>query len=529
MIRTMVAAALIASAALSAAATPAPATTVTNPMIWADVPDPDVIRVGDDFYMVSTTMHLMPGCPVMKSRDLANWEIIGYVFDRIEDTPRYSLLEGTAYGRGQWATSLRYHDGRFYVLFSANDEPHRSHIFSATDPAGPWTLVSRPEHFHDSSFLFDDDGRVYVYSGSGTIRVREMLPDLSGVKPGGVDTIVVRQDEEDSGLLEGSRAIKHNGKYYLLAISWPQGKPRRQLCYRADNIEGPYEKKEILRSTFGGFSYVGQGTIVDGPDGSWWGIIFQDRGGVGRVLTLEPCTWTDGWPMLGDSEGRVPDSVATPYPAGAPSNLICSDTFDAATLAPCWQWNHNPTDSAWSLTERPGALRLHTSRVVDNLFDAPNTISQRMSGPACSATATLDISGMSDGDVAGFSAFNGDAGVLAIVRENGKNMLVMQEQNVALDDNDKRVTDVAVAEHARVPLTSSIVQLRIDADFRPGKDIATFFYSTDGNSWHRIGPDFVMRFDYRRLFMGTRFAIFNYATNAAGGYIDIENFDFKQL
>lgn len=523
-LKTLAAAALLACAALAGRAA-----TVTNPMIWADVPDPDVIRVGDDFYLVSTTMHLMPGCPIMKSRDLANWEIIGYVFDRIDDTPRYDLLEGTAYGRGQWATSLRYHDGRFYVLFSANDEPHRSFIYTATDPAGPWTLVSRPEHFHDSSFLFDDDGRVYVYSGSGTIRVREMLPDLSGVKPGGVDTVVVRQDDEDSGLLEGSRAIKHNGKYYLLAISWPGGKPRRQLCYRADRIEGPYEKKEILRSTFGGFSYVGQGTIVDGPDGNWWGVIFQDRDGVGRVLTLEPCTWTDGWPMLGDADGRVPDTVVTPYPASGKSNLIGSDTFDADTLAYCWEWNHNPIDSAWSLTERPGALRLHTSRVVDNLFNAPNTISQRMAGPACSATVCIDISAMHDGDVAGFSAFNGDSGVLAIERTNGHYELAMQEQSVSLADDNKLVTGVAVTEHTRLPLDATKVYLRIDADFRPGTDIARFFFSTDGTAWHRIGPDFKMRFDYRRLFMGTRFAIFNYARRAAGGHIDVESFDYTQL
>lgn len=523
MIKALAAAVLIAASAATAQAQTA---TVANPMIWADAPDPDVIRVGDDFYLVSTTMHLMPGCPIMKSRNLKDWEIIGYVFDSIHDTPRYDLREGTCYGRGQWATSLKYHDGRFYVLFSANDDPHRSFIYTAGDPAGPWTLVSRPEHFHDASLLFDDDGRVYIYSGSGQIRVREMLPDLSDVKPGGLDTIVVRRDAEETNLLEGSRAIKHNGKYYLLAISWPSGMPRRQLCYRADKIEGPYEKREILCSQFGGFSYAGQGTIVDGPNGDWWGVIFQDRGGVGRVLTLEPCTWTNGWPMLGDRYGLIPDSVATSYPDGGITNLICSDSFDADSLALCWQWNHNPVDSAWSLTEQPGALRLHTARVVPNLFLAPNTISQRMAGPECSATVELDLSGMTDGDVAGFSAFNGDAGVLAIERLGDSLELTMQEQNVSLDINDKSITDVAVTEHARLPLKTNKIQLRIDADFRPGRDTARFYWSTDGSEWHRIGPDFKMRFDYMRLFMGTRFAIFCYATRALGGHIDVTNFSY---
>ena len=174
-----------------------------NPVIWADVPDPDVIRVGEDYYMVSTTMHLMPGCPVLHSRDLVNWETIGYVFDRLEDTPRYDLNEGTVYGKGQWATSIRYHDGNFYVLFSPNDEPYRSYIYKASDPAGKWTLVSRTPHFHDSSLLFDDDGRVYVFYGGGDIRLRELNPDLSDVKEGGIDQVVIRPDSTETGLHEG--------------------------------------------------------------------------------------------------------------------------------------------------------------------------------------------------------------------------------------------------------------------------------------------------------------------------------------
>lgn len=167
--------------------------------------------------------------------------------------------------------------------------------------------------------------------------------------------------------------------------------------------------------------------------------------------------------------------------------------------------------------------------MVSNLFEAPNTISQRMAGPQCSATVKLDIAGMLDGDVAGFSAFNGDAGVLAVVRGQQNTTLVMQEQSVALADDDKRVTGVDVTEQASVPLDATTIYLRIDADFRPGTDTARFFYSTDGATWHRIGPDFKMRFDYRRLFMGTRFAIFNYATKTAGGHVDVENFDYKLI
>ena len=275
-----------------------------NPVLYADVPDPDVIRVGDDFYMVSTTMHLMPGAPIMKSRDLVNWEIVSYVFDKLTDTPNYDMQGCTAYGRGQWATSLRYHKGRFYVLFSPNDKPWKSYIYEADSAEGPWRIVSRPKHFHDNSLLFDEvNDKVYVFYGTG--QVRQLKNDLSDVEPGGIDTKIFERDETENGLLEGSRAIMHNGRYYLLMISWPRGGLRRQVCYRADKITGPWEKKVILEDNFDTYGGVGQGTIVDGPDGRWWGIIFQDRGGVGRVPILMPCRWINGWPMLGDEQGHI--------------------------------------------------------------------------------------------------------------------------------------------------------------------------------------------------------------------------------
>lgn len=164
----------------------------TNPMLWADVPDPDVIRVGEYFYMVSTTMHLMPGAPVMRSRDLVNWETVSYLFDTLHDTPKYDMEQGTVYGRGQWATSLRYRDGKFYALFSPNDAPYRSYVYVTDDPAKGWTLHSRMKHFHDASLFFDDDGRAYVFSGTG--RLTELEPDLSDVKTGGVDMTVFQRD-----------------------------------------------------------------------------------------------------------------------------------------------------------------------------------------------------------------------------------------------------------------------------------------------------------------------------------------------
>ena len=513
---------------------------IQNPMLWADVPDPDVIRVGDTYYLVSTTMHLMPGAPIMTSKDLKNWETVGYIFDRLTDSPKYDLLNGTVYGRGQWATSLKYHNGKFYALLAPNERGAMgdTYIFSAEKAEGPWTIVSRMRHFHDCSLFFDDDGRVYVIYGTG--EMMELKPDLSDVIEGTHQQLFQREEDE-KGILEGSRMIKHNGKYYLLMIShvYAPGKHRREVCYRADNIHGPYEKQVILESEFGGFSYEAQGTIVDTPDGDWMGIIFQDRGGVGRVLTVMPCRWVNGWPMLGDENGKVPETVR-PLVNGQPATAIVkSDDFSSDKLGLHWQWNHNPIDEAWSLKERPGFLRLKTNRVVSNLYLAPNTLTQRMEGPTCSGTIAIDISKMKDGDCAGLAAFNSDTGAL-VIKKKGKNLVLeMVEMSVTLTDLDKEVTNVEEKVIESIPLNAQLstlnaqLFLRIDADFRPvnghGRDAANFYYSIDGSQWTQIGTkDYRLSFDWRRFFMGSKFGIFCYATKKKGGYVDIEAFDYSR-
>ena len=508
---------------------------IQNPMLWADVPDPDIIRVGDTFYLVSTTMHLMPGAPVMASKDLKNWETVGYIFDKLTDSPKYDLLEGTAYGRGQWATSLKYHNGKFYALLAPNEQGAMgdTYIFTADKAEGPWKILSRMRHFHDCSLFFDDDGRVYVIYGTGELM--ELKPDLSDVIEG-THQRIFQKEADETGLLEGSRVIKHNGKYYLLMIShvYAPGKHRREVCYRADDIHGPYEKQVILESEFGGFSYEAQGTIVDSPDGDWYGIIFQDRGGVGRVLTVMPCRWINGWPMLGDENGKVPDAVR-PVVSGQPeASIVKADDFADPKLGLHWQWNHNPIDNAWSLTERPGFLRLKINRVVENLYLAPNTLTQRMEGPTCSGSILIDYSKMKDGDCAGLAAFNSDTGSLTLKKKGKTVYLEMEELSAQLSDREKAVTkyDEKMIEGivlTKVSPKSTKVWLRIDADFRPGqrggKDAANFFYSLDGENWTQIGTkDYRLSFDWRRFFMGTKFGIFCFTTKKAGGYVDIDEF-----
>jgi beta-xylosidase len=310
----------------------------------------------------------------------------------------------------------------------------------------------------------------------------------------------------------------------MMMISWPRGGKRRQEVYRANKVTGPYEKKVILEDNFLGFSYAGQGVLIDDKNGNWYSLIFQDRNGVGRVPVLLPVKWENDWPVLGDN-GKVPLTGEIPLPTFKPKNhLIESDEFSGKKMKIQWQWNHNPVNSAWSLSERKGFLRLKTSRVVDNLYLAPNTLTQRMEGPKSSGIVSLNVKGMKYGDVAGFSAFNGDSGILSVIMEGGKKFIVFSADAVSLDNKTKAVISVKKEEKKRIPLNSDTVYFRIDADFNLGKDLADFYYSNDKKNWTEMEKGYKMIFDYRRFFMGSKLAIFNYATRNLGGFVDVDFF-----
>ncbi|MDE6523694.1 MAG: glycoside hydrolase 43 family protein [Muribaculaceae bacterium] len=548
--------------------------TFRNPVINADVPDISVCKVADTYYMISTTMHLMPGGPIMKSKDMVNWETIGYVFDRIDDGDRYDLLNGqTVYGQGQWASSIRYHMGKFYVWFSANGAPGKGFVFCADNPEGPWQLLARPPHMHDASLLFDEDGRRYLFTSGGGCTVVELDKNFNPLA-GGLNKKVVdasTDPEEKTALLEGSSVIKHNGKYYICMISmkWgAQGRVRREVCYRANNIEGPYQKKIILETPFESYGGVGQGCLVgdDQSDKGWWALIFQDRGGIGRVPCALPVTWVEGWPMVGEYTGVINNAIAddpADNPSGNPlldrrnyrtpsdlskrypdvAGLIGSDEFELLPINEnggyharngmnlYWQWNHNPIDEAWSLQERPGHLRLKTARVVDNMQVAPNTLTQRMAGPTCSGSVKIDVTNMKDGDICGLAAYNGDSGVLRVVKKGGKHYLQLAEEK-SVFKQPRNIEKVDVNVMAEIPLKfknkkEQNIFLQINGDFNPGRDMASFAYSMDGENWTDFDQEIPMRFDYMRHFMGTKFALFNYATKQTGGHVDIDWFHFQ--
>ena len=487
--------------------------TFTNPVIFSDVPDVDVIRVDDNYYMVSTTMHMMPGAPIMRSKDLVNWEIISYLYDEIKDSPYYDLEGGDVYSAGQWASSIRYHNGRFYVFFATN-KPSKSYIYTTTDPAGKWEKLAVMNQFHDASLLFDDDGKVYIAHNAGQIRITELKSDLSGPKEDGLNTIVFDAGKQGyEGLFEGTHLYKLNGKYYMLQIWWPKNGIRTQVCLRSDRIEGPYESKVILSDDMGNQGKgVAQGCIIDTQDGRWYSLLFQDYGAVGRTPVLMECHWKDGWPMLGDRNGKVQKIMKKPIQGYPSKPLIISDDFTSSKLALNWQWNHNPDSNLWSLSERPGYMRLKTGKIVKSIFEARNTLTQRTEGPRCSGTIAMDVSEMKDGDVAGLGAYNGKPGLISVVKEGTKKYLIATDNNV---------------ETERVELKTDNVYLRIDCDFTIHADKAKFYYSLDNKEWIQLGNEFQMIY-YTNHFMGIRFAIFNYATKNSGGYVDIDFFKYSR-
>ncbi len=512
--------------------------TIANPFIWSDVPDDDIIRVGDTYYMVSTTMFFTPGVPIMKSKDLASWEICGYVYDTYADGNKQNLVGNEHdYAHGQWATSLRYKNGTYYVFFGSYGTG-KSYIYKTKDiESGNWTRTELNGMYHDASMWLDDDGRNYlVYGGGGEIKIKEFNADMTGFKQGGVDQTIFKTGL-DNLAGEGSHVQKIGDYYYVFVIAWPSGHGRLELCYRSKSITGPYEGKTILDSGLGTYgSGVAQGGIVDTPDGAWYGLMFQDHGSVGRIPVLVPVNWVDGWPMLGVN-GKAPTTITVPGDYKG-TFLAKDDEFNYSSnkLALEWQWNHNPDNKAWSVTEREGYLRLHNEHIAKSIMNARNTLTMRTEGPSCSSAIKLDTTGMKPGDHAGLSAFQFNYGNVGVrVDDSGKKYIYMAKNGV-YGGNNAQVVDSYDKIIQEVPLSGDTAYLKVnfnfntvDANFNVSNNIdkAEFFYSTDGSNWTKIGDTLGMTYDLK-LFTGYRSAIYSYPTKSTGGYADIDYFDYER-
>jgi len=383
--------------------------TYKNPIIKSDCSDPDLIRVGDDFYLVASDFHFV-GIQVMHSKDLVNWEIIGQVFNKLAMSPKYDQMKG--YGEGTWAPSLRFHNGEFYLYVCT---PHDGlFMWHTKDPAGAWSnmvTVKAVDLWEDPCPFWDEDGNAYLvhsHLGAGPLILHKMSADGTMLLDDG-------QQIYQGRVAEGPKMFKRQGYYY---ISLPEGgvSVGGQTVLRSKNIYGPYERRQVLEN-----GSPHQGGIVDVDNGQSWFIGFKTAGSLGRIDFLEPVKWqADGWPVFGDkgkpvSQFKKPD-VGKAYPISRPQ---CSDEFTGAKLSPIWQWNHNPVDSAWSLTDRPGWLRLHGLPSAD-LADARNTLTEKIWDDGGVIDMKLDVSHLTDGQTAGFTFISGsNFGWVGIEQHNG--------------------------------------------------------------------------------------------------------------
>ena len=544
--------------------------TFTNPLFYDEFSDPDILRVGDDYYLAGTTMHTVPGLVILHSKDLVNWENIAYCFDRFDFADDAFSLKNhqEIYGQGVWAPAIRYANGQFYVFTNINGKGLQ--CYTAKDIRGPWQHHNMQGRIYDLSVLFDDDGKIYAIHGYGEVKCTELKPDMSGPIEETERTII----PEGSAVGEGHHIYKINGMYYLISTDYrPNG---RTLCSRSKSIWGPYETITITADeTFGyhaasltqvpqGEQYrighdgtrfgipevdkdatactnIHQGGIVEDQSGQWWALLMMDFHSIGRTVTLAPITWKDGWPMLGleGNLGRAPRTWLKPqievrgekqevrdYSAGSFAPYDRSDDFDyshtshhspltSKKLKPIWQWNHNPDDSKWSL--RNGRLRLQ-AMPAEQLMWARNSLTQRVIGPTSVATVELYTKGMKDGDVAGLGNINVPCSWIGIVKDGKQTILRCFEQ--ATNDT----IDISLTSHP-LPLTSKIY-LRMVGDY--DHDRAHYEYSFDGASYQQVGRE--MPLSYQLIsFQGSRHALFAFNVKGRnGGYAEFDNFTVEE-
>ena len=528
--------------------------TFTNPLFYDEFSDPDILRVGDDYYLAGTTMHAVPGLVILHSKDLVNWENVAYCFDRFDfPEDRFALRNHQEiYGQGIWAPCIRYANGQFYVFSNINGKGLQ--CYTAKDIKGPWEHHNMKGNIYDLGVLFDDDGKIYAIHGYGTVKCTELKPDMSGPIEETERVII----PEGNGVGEGHHMYKIDGMYYLISTDYmPNG---RTLCSRSKSIWGPYETRVITADeTYGyhaasltqvprGEKYrIGQdgtkfqlggidkdatactnahqGGIVQYKDGSWWALLMQDFHSIGRTVCLMPITWEDGWPMIGlkGNLGRAPRTwfkpgtaegfygLEGPQPMRAPYDRC--ETFDGKQLGRVWQWNHNPEEKMWSL--KGGKLRLQ-SMPAEQLMWARNTLTQRVIGPNSITTVELSVKGLKAGDVAGLGNINVPCSWIGVVN-NGEQLILRCFEQLTNDTVDVELPNIT----KKSDFTGKI-WLRSIGEY--DKNQAQYAYSMDGKEYHTLGR--MMPLSYQLIsFQGSRHALFAFnITGKNGGFAEFDNF-----
>ena len=519
--------------------------TYTNPLFYDEFSDPDILRVGEDYYLAGTTMHSVPGLVILHSKDLVNWKNISYCFDRFDfPDDKFSLKNHKEiYGQGVWAPAIRYANGQFYVFTNINGKGLQ--CYTSEKIEGPWKHHNMQGNIYDLSVLFDDDGKIYAIHKYGEVHCTELKADMSGPVEGS-DRVII---PEGNGVGEGHHVYKIDGMYYIISTDYqPNG---RTLCSRSKSIWGPYETRVITADETFGYQGVGrtrvprgekyrigsdgtkfsitpasldatgcdnahQGGIVQATDGSWWALLMQDFHSIGRTVCLLPVTWKDGWPMVGleGNLGRAPRTWFKPetHPQPLPfAPYDRNEDFNGKSLGRVWQWNHNPDDKKWSL--KNGRLRLQ-SMPAEQLMWARNTLTQRVIGPTSITTVELYTKGMKDGDVCGLGNINVPCSWIGLVKDGNSFTLRCFEQLT----NDTVIVPVDFVDGKII--------LRCIGDYDNNQ--AQYAYSLDGVNFQAVGR--MMPLSYQLIsFQGSRHALFAYNIKGKnGGYAEFDNFTVEE-
>lgn len=510
--------------------------TYLNPILYADYSDPDVIRVGDDFYMTASSFSHFPGLPILHSKDLVNWTIIGHA------VPTYPVVEFARpqHGMAIWAPAIRYHDGEFFIYFG---DPDRGVFMTkAMNPAGPWSplrLIRKVTGWIDTCPFWDDDGNAYLVhawanSRSGIksiLAMNRMTPDGMQVLD---DGFIVFNGQANHPTMEGPKFYKRNDYYYIFA---PAGgvKTGWQVVLRSRNIFGPYEDKIVLEQGNSRINGPHQGAWVQTQTGEDWFVHFQDRYAYGRIVHLQPMRWENDWPAMGvDANGNgIGEPVLTwkkpnigkAKPIVAPAT---SDEFNDASLGLQWQWQSNWKLEWFSLAKRPGWIRLFSQPAVEDsgrLWNAGHLLLQKLPAPNFTATTKVDVSGMESGAVAGLTVFGKDYAYVGVKRTPEGFRLMYGECLEANRLKPETLTDLgegASLMHFRATIrqmsdTTEIPEVRCELSF-----------SCDGRVFTPLGRSFAVK---EGVWVGAKiglFAVNTDTTGRSGGVADVDWFRLEE-
>lgn len=494
-----------------------------NPVLYADYSDPDVIRVGEDYYMVSSSFTYLPGVPLLHSRDLVHWEIMNHC---VQSLP-FEKYDLPSHGSGTWAPSIRYHGGTFFVFVPLPDEGIL--VARSEDPYGTFrtNLLCSAKGWIDPCPFWDEDGKAYMIFAYARSRcgikhrlaLVEIDPDCTRLLG---ESETVFEGKQLGPTTEGPKMYKRDGYYYVLmpsggvASGW-------QSALRAEHIRGPYEYRIVMHQGQTAVNGPHQGGWVDTPDGTDWFVHFQDVGSLGRIIHLQPMCWNGGWPFIGEEKNG--DGIGEPVSAweipaeGQPEYRIAdSDEFDGAKLGLQWQWQANPRESFYSLKERPGFLRLFCRSLEGRenlLWHAPNVLTQIPQSRAFTATVCLELKGEQDGDLAAVGMTGHSYGYAAIFREAGVTKLGLYQGNVTKKEFEGEAEETCTAS---LDYGKDRVYLRVTLH----KDETYHFsWSEDGKDYQPLGQDCRLR---KGTWTGAKLCLWaaNRRNTPSGGYGDYD-------